>query len=56
MNKGSDLTDMQQQKQAEAQPQYYHQQQHQQKRIFDVTEGIRAKKTIVTYKRILNIF
>ena len=42
------------QKQEQSQQQYQYQ--YQQKRIFDVTEGIRAKKTIITYRRIFNHF
>jgi len=58
-----DMKDQQQQqhqkelkKQEQSQQQYRYQYKYQQKRIFDVTEGIRAKKTVVTYRRIFNHF
>ena len=58
-----DMKDQQQQqqqkelkKQEQSQQQYQYQYKYQQKRIFDVTEGIRAKKTAVTYRRIFNPF
>jgi integrase len=66
MNKGNDPMDLQRQQQqqeelqkqeqSQQQYQYQYQYQHQQKRIFDVTEGIRAKKTVVTYRRIFKHF
>ena len=65
MKEGNDMKDLQQQqqqqqqqeelqKQEQSEEQYQYQ--YQQKRIFDVTEGIRAKKTIITYRRIFNHF
>ena len=65
MKEGNDMKDLQQQQQQQQQQeelqkqeqsQQQYQYQYQQKRIFDVTEGIRAKKTIITYRRIFNHF
>ncbi len=63
MNNGDDLKEIEQEQQQEelqklkqSPSQYQYQYQNQQKRIFDVTEGIRAKKTVVTYKRIFKNF